>query len=97
MILAGLGSCTALVVNTYAVHHEVPVEAVVLTLEYQRSFKEDCDRCEEIEKYEDHIRMVVECEGTLSPEQKDKLFKIAMHCPLHKMLREGIKVKIEPG
>jgi len=97
MILAGLGSCTALVVNTYAEHHNVPVDAVVLTLEYQRSFKEDCDHCEEIERYEDQIRMVVEFEGTLSPEQKEKLFKIALHCPLHKMLLEGIKVKAEPG
>jgi len=93
MVLAGLGTCTAFVVNTYAEHHGLPVDAVVLTLEYQRSFKDDCAHCEEIDKYEDQIHMVVAVEGDLSPEQKEKLFKIAMHCPVHKMLLSGIKVK----
>ena len=95
MILAGLGSCTALVVNSYAAHHGVPVDAVVLTVEYRRSFREDCERCEELEKLGEQIRMVVALEGALSPEQQEKLFKIAMQCPVHKMLTSGIKVVIE--
>ena len=97
MVLAGLGTCTAFVVNTYAEHHGLPVDAVVLTLEYQRSFPEDCKHCTEIEKYEERIRMLVAVEGVLSPEQKEKLFKIAMHCPVHKMLLNGIEVKAEAG
>lgn len=97
MVLAGLGTCTAFVVNTYAGHHGLPADTVVLTLEYQRSFKSDCEHCEEIDKYEDQIHMVVAVEGVLSPQQQEKLFKIAMHCPVHKMLLSGIKVVAEPG
>jgi uncharacterized OsmC-like protein len=33
MVLAGLGTCTAFVVNTYAEPHGLPVDTVVLTLE----------------------------------------------------------------
>lgn len=95
MILAGLGSCTALVVNSYAGHHGVPVDAVVLTVDYRRSFKEDCENCEEIGKFEEQIRMVVAFEGPLSPEQQEKLFRIALQCPVHKMLLSGITVVAE--
>jgi putative redox protein len=95
MVLAGLGTCTAFVVNTYAEHHGFSTDAVELKLEYQRSFKDDCDHCEEIDKYEDVIGMTVRVEGDLTAEQRDKLFKISLHCPVHKMLKSGIRVKSE--
>src|SRR5512146_644811 len=93
MVLAGLGTCTAFVVNTYAEHHGLHVDAVKLKLEYGRSFKDDCDHCEEIDNYEDHIGMTVRFEGNLTAEERDKLFKISLRCPVHKMLKTGIKVK----
>ena len=97
MVLAGLGTCTAFVVNTYAEHHGVHVGAVKITLGYGRSFKEDCEHCEEIDKYEDAIEMAVSFEGDLTPEQREKLFKISLRCPVHKMLKSGIKVKSKPA
>jgi putative redox protein len=97
MVLAGLGTCTAFVVNTYAEHHGIAVDAVELKLEYQRSFKDDCDHCEEIDKYEDVIGMTVRVEGDLTAEQRDKLYKISLHCPVHKMLKSGVRVKSEPA
>ena len=97
MVLAGLGTCTAFVVNTYAEHHGLHIDAVKLKLEYGRSFKEDCEHCEEIDKYEDQIEMAVSFEGDLTPEQREKLFKISLRCPVHKMLKSGIKVKSQPG
>lgn len=97
MILAGLGGCTALVVNKYAEYHGLPVSAVVLTLEYQRSFKADCERCEQTGAFEERISMAVALEGDLSPQQKEKLFKIALQCPLHKMFHGGIPIDAEPA
>jgi len=97
MVLAGLGTCTAFVVNTYAEHHGLAVDAVELELEYGRSFKEDCEHCEEIDKYEDQIEMVVSFAGNLTLQERDKLFKISLHCPVHKMLKSGIKVKSQPA
>jgi putative redox protein len=96
MVLAGLGTCTAFVVNTYAEHHGIAVDAVELKLDYGRTFKQDCDHCEEIDKYEDQINMVVSFEGNLTSQEREKLFKISLHCPVHKMLKSGIKVKSRP-
>lgn len=97
MVLAGLGTCTAFVVNAYAEHHGLNVEVVELKLEYQRTFKEDCAHCEEIDKYEDQISMTVSFEGNLTAQERDKLFKISLHCPVHKMLKSGITVKAMPA
>jgi uncharacterized OsmC-like protein len=96
MVLAGLGTCTAFVVNSYAEHHNVKVDAVELKVEYQRSFKNDCVNCEEIDAYEEQISMTVSFEGDLTAQERDKLFKISMHCPVHKMLKKGIIVKAMP-
>lgn len=97
MVLAGIGTCTGFVVNTYAEHHGLRVDAVEIRLEYQRSFKEDCAHCEEIDKYEDVIRMTVGFEGKLTAQERDKLYKISLHCPVHKMVKSGIKVQSEPA
>jgi uncharacterized OsmC-like protein len=97
MVLAGLGTCTAFVVNTYAEHHGLTIDAVALNLEYQRSFKEDCAHCEEIDNYEDQIHMTIGFEGDLTSSERDKLFNISMHCPVHKMLKSGIKVNLQPA
>jgi putative redox protein len=77
MVLAGLGTCTAFVVNTYAEHHGIVVDSVELKLDYRRTFKEDCEHCEAIDKYEDQINMVVSFEGNLTSQQREKLFKIS--------------------
>ena len=97
MVLAGLGACTALVVNTYAEHHGLSVDAVVITLEYRRSFEHDCEHCEEIDTPEEQILMAVAVEGALSPQQREKLFAVALHCPVHRMLTSGIKVTAKPA
>jgi putative redox protein len=97
MVLAGLGTCTAFVVNTYAEHHGLAVDAVEIELGYGRSFKDDCEHCEEIDKYEDQIEMAVRFEGSLTSQEREKLFKISLQCPVHKMLKSGIKVKSQPA
>lgn len=97
MVLAGLGTCTAFVVNTYAEHHGIAVDTVELKLDYRWTFKEDCEHCEEIDRYEDQINMAVSFEGKLSEQEREKLFKISLHCPVHKMLKSGIKVKSQPA
>lgn len=97
MVLAGIGTCTAFVVNTYAEHHHVTVEAVELKLEYQRMFKDDCVNCEASDKYDEQISMTVGFEGNLTASERGKLFKISLQCPVHKMLKGGITVKAMPA
>ncbi len=93
MLLASLGSCTAVVVNTYARHHGVSLSEVELATEYHRTFTEDCKHCEEISQYEEQISMDISFKGNLTPQEQEKLFKISLQCPIHKMLKGGIKVQ----
>lgn len=92
MMLAGVGSCTAMVVNTYAQNHEIGLDQVEIELDYEREFKDDCEKCEGIDRYEEHIYETIRFEGDLSDETRDKLRKIAHQCPLEKMLDHGVEV-----
>lgn len=93
MLLAGLASCTAVVVNTYAQYHGVRLNEVELSAEYERTFKEDCKHCEEISGYDEQISLDISFKGNLSPEDHKKLFKISLQCPIHKIFKSGIKIQ----
>ena len=93
MLLASLGSCTAVVVNTYARYHELHLDEVDLTVDYQRTFKEDCEHCEEVTRFEEQINVEISFKGDLTPEQHEKLAKISQQCSIHKILKQGIEIK----
>lgn len=93
MLLAGLGSCTAIVLHTYAQHHGVDLREVELHLRYDRVFAEDCEECEGIQEYKEQIEADILLTGELGPEEQRKLFLISKHCPIHKMLMHGIEVQ----
>ncbi len=101
LLLAGLGACTAVVLNTYADYHEVGLEGVELRLSYDRTFDEDCEHCQSIDDYQEQIGMQIVLAGDLTPAERKKLFAISKHCPIHKMLAQGIEVRTslveEPG
>lgn len=92
MLLAGLGSCTAVVLHTYAQHHGVDLDEVELRLEYDRVFEDDCERCEGIQEYEERIEEEIALMGELTPAERNRLYMVSRHCPIHKMLAGGIEV-----
>ena len=93
MLLAGLGSCTAIVIHTYAQHHGVGVKEVELRLTYDRVFADDCEECESIEEYVEQIEEEILLVGDLTPAERRRLYMVSKHCPIHKMLTRGIEVK----
>ena len=92
MLLAGLGSCTAIVLHTYAQHHGVGLEEVELRLEYDRVFAEDCEKCEAIDEYREQIEEEIALSGDLSPQERKRLLAVSRFCPIHKMLAQGIEI-----
>jgi uncharacterized OsmC-like protein len=92
MMLASLGSCTAMVVNTYAQNHDYPLEEVGIQLKYERAFKEDCENCTGIERYEETIYEEIQFFGALSEEQHSRLAHVAHLCPIYKMFESGIDI-----
>ena len=94
MMLFSLAGCTAQVTLGYAAHHQIDLEEVEIELEYQRDYEEDCENCEEIEKYQEAIQGEILFRGDLSEDQKQKLHRIARQCPIEKMYEHGIPVEI---
>jgi len=93
MLLASLGSCTTIVLHTYARAHDVSLDRASVSVEYRRSFKEDCENCEGRDKYVDAIHESLELEGDLTDEQRRKLEHVAGLCSIRKILERGIDVK----
>jgi uncharacterized OsmC-like protein len=93
MLLSGIGSCTAIVLHTYAQHHGVDLREVELHLTYDRVFAEDCVECEDILEYREQIDEQIVLTGDLTPQERNKLFLVSKHCPIHKMLIQGIEVR----
>jgi uncharacterized OsmC-like protein len=92
MLLTGLATCTAIVLHTYAQNHGVDLHEVELRLWYERVFAEDCRDCEAIEEYREQIIEDIILKGNLTPQERQKLLLISRHCPVHKMLHQGIEV-----
>jgi len=93
MLLAGLGSCTAVILHTYAQHHGVDLREVELRLQYDRVFAEDCEDCEGIEEYREQIETEIVLSGELVPKERKRLLRVSRHCPIHKILKQGIEVQ----
>ena len=93
MLLASLGACTTIVLNTYAQHHGLDLEEVESRLRYKRVFQHDCENCEEIDRYDEQIDQELSLTGDLTDKERRKLFQISKQCSIHKMLEAGIKIR----
>jgi uncharacterized OsmC-like protein len=92
MLLTSLGACTGIVLHSYAQNHGLKLEAVVLRLQYDRVFQEDCENCERIQRYEETFAEEIALTGDLTQAERDKLYHIAHQCPVYKILRDGASV-----
>jgi len=97
MLLAGLGSCTTILLHSYAQNHGVDLDQVELRVSYDRVFDEDCEHCEEAGEYSEKISAEVALEGDFDERMRNKLFLIAQHCPVHKILHQGIETVFSPA
>ena len=95
MMLFSLAGCTAQVVLSYASHHGIDLDAVEMELTYERDHQKDCENCEEIDRYREHITGDIRFNGDLDQEQRQKLLRISRQCPIEKMFAEGIPITIQ--
>ena len=92
MLMTSLASCTGIVLHTYAQHHGIELDEVSFDLQYDRIFAEDCADCQDIDTYKEHIDEAISLSGDLSDRDRDRLYAVSHHCPIHKILTDGMEV-----
>ena len=92
LLLAGLGSCTAMTLRIYADRKQWPLEGAIVELRSGRSHEKDCESCATEKVSIGTIERRITLEGPLSEEQRSRLLEIADRCPVKQTLERGIRV-----
>lgn len=91
-LLAALGSCTAMTLRMYARLKKWPLQKVTVRLKHDKIHATDCAECETKEGKVDRIERLIELDGPLSDEQRQRLLEIANRCPVHRTLTSEIHI-----
>ena len=97
LLLASLGSCTAMTVTMYARRKDMPLRGVTTRLKHSRIHADDCAACETDKGKIDSIELSIELDGPLSDEQRSSLLEIAHKCPVHRTLTSEKVITIDAG
>lgn len=93
LLLAALGTCTAMTLRMYADRKGWPLKEVVVQLSHEKCHKADC----EDKGYMDYMERSLELKGDLDEKQRERLLAIANKCPVHKSLHGTVEVHTELG
>jgi putative redox protein len=84
LLLASLGSCTAITIRMYADRKEIPLTHIKIELAI----------CPEVEMDKSTtIMRKIELQGNLNDQQRERLMQIADKCPIHKLMSNPIKIE----
>lgn len=85
LLLASLGSCTAITVRMYADRKGWPLEAIEISL----TLVQDTDR------KTTRIHKRIDLKGELSDDERKRLLQIADRCPVHRLLLNPLELTSE--
>jgi uncharacterized OsmC-like protein len=86
LLLASLGSCTAMTLQLYARRKQWPLERVKVRLEFDRVHEKDSEDSEAPAARIDRIQRDFWLDGNLTDEQRTRLLEIAGRCPVHRTI-----------
>jgi len=82
-LCSALATCTCVTLRMYADRKQWDLEGVEVSVAMEKDAFQNIT----------HIRREIQLSGSLTDEQKERLFEIAEQCPIHKTLSNPIHVK----
>lgn len=92
LLSAALGACTAMTLQMYARRKGWDLKEVKVHLDHGKRYVDDCMACVDKEIKLDHFDRIIEIEGNLTEEQRNRLLEIANRCPIHRTMENEIRV-----
>ncbi|SFO42241.1 putative redox protein [Algoriphagus ornithinivorans] len=92
LLMASLGTCTAMTLKMYAERKKWNLDEVRVYLDHQKVHKEDSENTDEPSAKVSRFTRVIELEGDLNQEERQRLLEIANRCPVHRTLEEDIVI-----
>ena len=88
-----LASCTVMTLQMYARRKKWPLENVLVHIDYDKRYAEDCKNCPDETNRIDVFRRKIVLEGDLDEAQTQRLMEIADKCPVHRTLHSAIEIE----
>jgi putative redox protein len=94
LLLASLGSCTAMTLELYARRKGWPLARVTVRLRHDRIHEKDCTECDRPgnEPFLERIEREVALDGPLDAHQRAQLIELASRCPVHRTLSGNLDI-----
>ncbi|MGB0524512.1 MAG: alpha/beta fold hydrolase [Flammeovirgaceae bacterium] len=92
LLTSALGACTAMTLRMYADRKGWDLKEVRVHLEHGKVYYDDSGDTENQPKKIDHIERVIDIEGNLDDQQRQRLLEIANKCPVHRTLHSEVIV-----
>ena len=93
LLLAALGSCTAMTLRLYASRRQWPLDGVEVRLQHERVHAADCQDCDTQDRTIDRITKQVTLHGDLDASQRQRLLEISERCPVQRTLQRGVVIE----
>ncbi|MFT4858756.1 MAG: putative OsmC-like protein/alpha-beta hydrolase superfamily lysophospholipase [Algoriphagus sp.] len=93
LLMASLGSCTAMTLKMYAERKNWPLKEVSVYLNHDKVHLDDSKAPEESGTKVSQFTRIIQLEGDLDNEQRQRLLEISNRCPVHKTLQEEIIIQ----
>ncbi len=97
LLMAALASCTSITLRMYINRKGWDVSRIRVRVNYSRDYKEDCESCSSADKKIDVFERIIDIEGNLDNDMKQRLLEIANKCPVHLTLENNAKIETHLG
>jgi uncharacterized OsmC-like protein len=91
-LAAALGACTSMTIRLYAARRGWALDDVTVRLRHSQVHEKDCENCERHDVGIYQLEREVELSGSLTPDQRLSLLRIADRCPVGQTLARGVRV-----